>query len=204
MNSASFDNRLQHQPISHANVPNQEGGWHTECIGQHPTAQYKVDELSRYATMYGCNCLVETGLYLGHGSGMPIMSQFREYVVIDIQPANIEQVRRDNPNIVAILGNSEDVLPTLTLNHAPVLFWLDAHGIAQDHGFPRCPILREIEVIAGRWPRSIILIDDICMMGHSLIDSPTVSELNEWVDKFGIWNRETDNCIMRLTPKEQS
>jgi hypothetical protein len=185
------------------------------CIGTHPTAQYKYEELAKYASEYGPRILVETGLYNGHGSGMNIQDRglFDRYIIIDLQKSNCQLAKSRFPLARVFEGDSAEILPLLFKHYtdlldAPTLFWLDAHGIDDDPDFwPACPIEAELNAIAASpiGAQSVILIDDLCMFGphasQPLKTAPGLEQLRELVDGFGLWDREDKDCIMRLTPR---
>lgn len=193
------DNPAQHQPI--ANVRQHLPSLRGSCIGQHPTAQYKVDLLQHYVNS-GWDRLCETGLYNGHGSGMNVKG-LTSYVVIDFQEANCEIARQNNPYAIVICGDSAVELPKLLTPGAwynkGLLFWLDAHGIPEDEGFPQFPLFTEIMAIADFAPRSVVLIDDLCMM-PGMLGSPPLDVIERFIDDLGIWDRTNRDCIMRLEP----
>lgn len=181
-------------------------------IGTHPTAQYKVDLLASYGEGHQLRTLVETGLYNGHGSGMPVQDRFWRYVVIDWQQPNVDKARTENPNAEVYCGDSARILPLLLADGSivePCLFWLDAHGITEDPpDWPICPLFREIAAIAAHYVpgrrEHTVLIDDLCMFGPTdwwaLKDAPSREELRRFVDALGVWKREEEDCIMRLVP----
>ncbi len=181
------------------------------CIGQHPSAEVKVDQLYIYAHAYGLKTLVETGLYLGYGSGMypDLQAWFDRYIVIDCQISNVQQARANFPAATIMYGDSGKLLPIVADGlREPALFWLDAHGIPEDFGegseFGPFPLLKELEAVARSPLPHVVLIDDLCMFGRdswmALVGSPELEELRAFVDGLGVWKREERDCMMRLTP----
>lgn len=192
-------NVRQHMPSAQCN----------DCIGQHPTAQYKVDLLARLAMENGCRQLVETGLYAGHGSGMAIQGLFDHYTIIDFQEDNCRTAKRNNPDAEVICEDSAIALPLLleTFPHKPTLFWLDAHGVPGDEGFPGFPLLTELESVAEfmlgnghsvNFIQCVVAIDDLCFMG-GMLGSPPLNVLRDFVRRQNCWHIKEDNCIMELT-----
>ena len=193
--SAPEVNTAQHMPSAQVN----------DCIGTHPSAQYKVELLSRLAQENGCKQLVETGLYSGHGSGMAIQGGFNHYAVIDFQPENCRIARQNNPDALVICDDSAIALPRLLKDYPrkPTLFWLDAHGVPGDVGFPGFPLITELEAIAefmydgSEWTQCVVAIDDLCFMG-GMLGSPPLSVLRDFVNRQNCWHVSEANCIMTL------
>lgn len=162
--------------------------------------------LREYVGRYRCPTLIETGLYNGAGSGMPIKAAgvVSRYIAIDWQRENVEHAR--GLGFEAYCGDSAEVLASLLTEHldieSPALFWLDAHALDEGEGSPQvCPLLGELDaIIASRYARSsVVLIDDLWGMG-SLHGWPTMDELRERVDAAGCWDRDEAGGVMRLTP----
>lgn len=169
----------------------------------HPSAEDKLLALADYRDRYGLKTMVETGLYLGRGSGMSL--NFPRYIVIDQDQSNCDSARA--AGFDARCGDSGDLLPgVLAELDGPALIWLDAHGVADDFpGFPDFPLFRELVAIADDPYAHVVLIDDIEMMkGGSespLVGASTLTELQVTVDRYGLWDREETDEIMRLTPR---
>ena len=173
----------------------------------HPGPDEKLVVLADYRDRYGLKTMVETGLYLGRGSGMSL--NFPRYIVIDHQQSNCDSAQADGFDTRC--GDSGDLLPgVLAELDGPALIWLDAHGVDDDFpGFPDFPLFRELAAIAiCAGPNSsdhVVLIDDIEMMKGGaespLAGSSTLTELRTVVDNYGLWDREETDEIMRLTPR---
>jgi hypothetical protein len=164
-------------------------------------AAYDKSGLLRdYVARYAACSLVETGLYQGHGSGMDVPGV--DYLAIDWQPENVDAAR--GAGYRAACGDSAVVLADV-IGHvaAPALFWLDAHAISDDEGSPTvCPLMGELAAIIG-WEHagsSVVLIDDLWGMG-TIRGWPTLDELREAADAPGLWDRDEEMGVMRLTPR---
>lgn len=171
-------------------------------LGRHLTAQDKVELLDSYGRRHGLRTLVETGLYLGAGSGMRC-SAFQRYIAVDCQPENVRLAKE--AGFDARLGDSAALLPGILRElDEPALFWLDAHGIREDpEEWPDFPTLRELELLADDpWPH-VVLVDDLWMFVPDpplLRGAPSLRQLWAYVDGFGRWRREDADEVMRLTP----
>ena len=113
---------------------------------------------------YGIGCFVETGTYLGDGSGFAA-SVFPRVVTIEIkreyQQQAIAKLAGLN-NIEFLLGDSSSILPGVVSSlQGTTFFWLDGHAGA---GFfadeDNCPVLAELEAIGTSPYPHVILIDD--------------------------------------------
>ena len=177
----------------------------------HATAQDKYDALLQHARDYRLRTIVETGLYLGGGTGGQLWTDHRgelfdRYVVVDFQPDNIRKAKMNYPGAEAFCGDSGVVLPLLLMVgylRAPALFWLDAHGIPDDENFPDFPTVREIEAIV-RWPwarRSVVLVDDMDMMDGQNLVGPHAQAFRDQVAAVSVWGMAEPDSIMRLTPR---
>lgn len=177
----------------------------------HATAQDKYDALHHYAREYGLRTLVETGYYVGGGTGGQLWNDMHgalldRYIGIDFQPDNIRKARDNYPGAELYCGDSGIVLPLLLEAGrlgTPCLFWLDAHGIPDDAGFPDFPTTLEIEAIA-RWPHareSVILVDDMDMMDGQNLVGPLAQQFRDSVATVSVWQMSEPDSIMRLTPR---
>lgn len=171
----------------------------------------KVLLLAEYLDAWGLRTLVETGLYLGGGSGFGVLDRLERYVVIDAQMDNCRDASRHLADLGAWTplwgvhcGDSARVLPAqLPLLDGPALFWLDAHAISADEGLPGFPLVRELEAVAS-WehgPRSVVLVDDLRMMDGGLDGSPGLDWIRGYADSCELWDRAERDDVMRLTPR---
>lgn len=182
----------------------------------HASAQDKYVALLHYAREYGLRTLVETGLYVGGGTGGQLWNDFHgelfdRYIVVDFQADNIRKAVVNYPGAEGYCGDSGVVLPLLLEAgkiDEPTLFWLDAHGIPDDAGFPDFPTTIEIEAIA-KWKHassSVILVDDMDMMDGSSLVGPLAQQFRDDVVTVGggLWQVAEPDSIMRLTPVAKS
>jgi hypothetical protein len=127
---------------------------------------------------YGIDCpriLVETGTYLGHGIE-EALGHFGEIHSIELVEQFADRAAETfsaDSEVTIHCGDSAEELTKLSAHlNEPVLFYLDAHysggptayGKAEDKG---CPVLRELEVLARRPEKDVVIIDDISLMGNS-------------------------------------
>lgn len=105
-------------------------------------------------------------------------------------------------NVEYRIGSSEDILPSIvdelkelkgTKNRQWVFFWLDAHysgDTKNESGFPECPLLSEIEIIAKYGEDALIFIDDARLFfGHP----PHPNNPSEWPTIQQIFESLTKN-----------
>jgi hypothetical protein len=180
----------------------------------HATALDKYGALVSYAKDYGLRTLVETGLYVGGGTGGQIWNDhgaelLDRYIVIDVQPSNCRLGAANYPGAEVYCGDSGDVLPLLLAAgriDTPCLFWLDAHGIPDElDTIADFPTIKEVEAIAA-WPhgaQSVLLVDDMDMMDGSSLVGPLAQQFRDAVATAGgeLWERSEPDSIMRLVPK---
>ena len=134
-------------------------------------------DLSRYASTYGLNVLVETGTFRGHGVEAALSAGFERIISIEIIDQyfneNVERFK-DRPNVEILKGHSANVLGQVAgCIEGDVLFWLDAHFPGADGGLAgfnaepdesvRCPLEKELEAIRLHRPdrNDVFLIDDL-------------------------------------------
>jgi hypothetical protein len=179
--------------------------------------QQKTELLRSYGIAYELRILVETGLWNGHGSGMPIARGFDRYVAVDAQQANWQRAK--DAGFEAHFGSSAIVLPYLLgrranmmrepaerLDRNPALFWLDAHYVVEGDDFLAAnpsPLLAELRAIL-EWPhapRSVVLVDDVRMLGAP--GWPTRDEIAATLDTFGDnpWEAREVDDVLRLVPQ---
>jgi len=121
-----------------------------------------------------------------------------EYAVIDIDPKQV--LAASAKGFDAWLGDSAERLPDiLRMLSDPVLFWLDAHLVAEASEINSSSLMGELDAILG-WPharQSVVLIDDLRMMGRE--GWPTIEHVR--VKVGNVWVREEKDDMMRLTPR---
>jgi len=163
------------------------------------TAQGKHELIHETALSY--DVMIETGLYLGAGSGYGAAER---YVVIDVSEENCARAREQYAGAEVWQGDSALVLPlVLRLVDEPACFWLDAHLVVEydseemvrEHPIP---LLGELEAIRA-WehgPASTILIDDERLFGS--FGWPSRGDVLALCD---LWDVDDAEDILRLTPK---
>jgi hypothetical protein len=124
----------------------------------------------------GIDCpriLVETGTYLGHGieQGLGHFDEIHSIELVEQFANRAAETFAAHSEVTIHWGDSaEKVLELSPHLNEPVLFYLDAHysggstayGRTEDEG---CPVLRELEVLARRPEKDVVIIDDISLMG---------------------------------------
>lgn len=151
-----------------------------------PPHLYKQKLLSRYASRYRLNTLVETGTY--HGDMIfALRKRFQTILSIELGSELCEQARqrlREYTHVSIIQGDSAKVLPNILDDlKCPALFWLDGHysaGITA-LGAKETPISAELDAILQH-PLSghVILIDDARNFDGTH-DYPTLDALRQSV-----------------------
>lgn len=107
---------------------------------------------------------IETGTYRGAGT-VVLASVFPEVVTIELDEGlhrRAAQRFAQRPRITTRQGSSGTELQSLVDAARPTLYWLDAHwsGGVTGGRHDECPLLSELESIAGGHPDDCILIDD--------------------------------------------
>jgi hypothetical protein len=116
---------------------------------------------------------VETGTADGDGTAFASGFGFETLTTIEIMPALAANARSRfsaDPRVLVLEGDTSEVLEEVCRNtDGPALFWLDAHFPGAHHGADyaavenvatRLPLEREIEAIAKRRQRDVVIIDD--------------------------------------------
>jgi hypothetical protein len=120
--------------------------------------------VSALATQGGLRRAVETGTYRGR-TARSLATIFPEVVTIELSAElhrEAAEALRDTPAVQALPGHSAQVLRDVRDATKPSLFFLDGHwsGGATAGADDECPVLEEIEVIAGGHPGDCLVIDD--------------------------------------------
>jgi hypothetical protein len=152
---------------------------------------------------------VETGTFMGETTRF--LSEHAS-MVYSLEPeptlfSNAAAAFKGNDNVEIINDISERAFPYLLPKiHGDVNFWLDGHYSAgATHRGPNdTPIVAELEAISSnlrRWPRIVILIDDIRLFTgkvHVYGAYPTLDFLVDWSRANGLsWHIEHDIFIAR-------
>jgi hypothetical protein len=131
----------------------------------------------------GLTRAIETGTYRGGGTRR-LASIFPRVITVEIS----EELARaaaeslaDRPGIEVRQGTSRDVLPTIVDPTEPTLYWLDGHwsGGVTGGKEDECPVLAELEGIAGGHPDDVVLIDDARLF---LAPPPAPHDPTQWPD----------------------
>jgi hypothetical protein len=108
-------------------------------------------EVVETGTDHGC-----TTAYLHATAGVPVHS-----FEIDVRRHAFASTRlRRTPDAHLHLEDSRTGLATLAPSDGPTFFYLDAHADDVD-----LPLLHEVDLALGRWPRAIVMIDDFAVPG---------------------------------------
>lgn len=147
---------------------------------------------------------VETGTYRGDTTAMLAQLAAR---VISLEPepvlfARAQQRFRHTANVEILNATSEAALPAVLAGLAgSVCFWLDGHfsGGVTHRGPNDTPVLHELAAIEAnlpRWPRALILVDDVRLFTgrvHAYGPYPPLRELVDWAERLGLrWHVEHD------------
>lgn len=159
----------------------------------------KAALITNYFRRYRPAYVIETGLWAGNGSCFGLKDE-ATVMAIDAQTENV--VSALAKGIRAFVGNSAEILPAVLVDvEGPALFWLDAHWMGFE-GEPdeSCPLMAELAAIVAwpHWERSVVLIDDMRMIGEP--GWPTRAELETFLRGYG-WHIEEDLDVLRLTPE---
>lgn len=118
--------------------------------------------IAEYISTNKATNFVETGTY--KGASLEWASQtFNNVSTIEINKQFLDDAKINftQPNIKFHLGDSRDVLQSLSINES-TLFWLDAHsGGGNFADFDDCPLLSELEYIMSLKDKQYIIIDDV-------------------------------------------
>jgi hypothetical protein len=159
-----------------------------------------------YARKYNCDCLVETGTFLGD-MVEAMLPYFKNIYSIELDPSLYRRakVRFAKKDQVKLLQGDSGILLASVIPRIPknTIFWLDGHysGGVTAKAFIETPIMQELhslEISQGRY--FVILIDDARMfVGRD--GYPTIAELWDYVAQVGTHAIEVRDDIIRLTPR---
>ena len=142
---------------------------------------------------------VETGLYNGRGSCYQFLGRAR-VVCLDVSLEQCEMARQ--AGCEALAGDSRVTLPRLLRAlDEPAFFWLDAHAVVEAEEENDSPLYQELEAILA-WrhaPRSVLLVDDVRMMGR--VGWPSIADVGWLVrERAPFWRATVQADILRLLP----
>jgi hypothetical protein len=147
----------------------------------------------------GLRRAVETGTYLGD-TARALSTVFPAVVTIELSTALYRAAAvalADVPTIRAVHGHSALMLRDLRDPEVPTLFFLDGHwsGGATAGVDDECPVLEELEALAGGHPDDCLIIDDARLFAsappppHNPVTWPTLVEVfdairGHWPEHF--------------------
>lgn len=169
-----------------------------------PPHLVKQKIVRKYARLFHCGVLIETGTYLGD-MVHAMRRDFKEIHSIELSVDLFEKAKRrfaSHSHIHLYNGNSGDILQAiLRESHEPCLFWLDAHysaGITAK-GDRDTPIEEELKHIFEHEcaDRHVILIDDARTFDGRK-DYPTVQTVETKAGKAGYHSFSVADDIIRI------
>ncbi|MEA2467123.1 MAG: hypothetical protein QOJ57_1249 [Thermoleophilaceae bacterium] len=139
-------------------------------------AQQLRDEL-------GLRRAIETGTFRGGGARL-LGTMFPEVVSIELSEelaTAAQQTLADVQHVRIVQGDSRQWLPRLADRNVPTLYFLDGHwsGGPTAGEQTECPVLGELEAIAGGHPDDCVFIDDARLFTAS---PPPPHDPEEWPD----------------------
>jgi hypothetical protein len=179
--------------------------WELQGCPIPPPHNAKQRIIEKYANLYGCETLIETGTYLGD----TVFSQkenFKRIISIELAKKLYRSAARrfkKYPHIEIFFGNSGDLLFKIMPGiKTRALLWLDGHysGGITAKGKTESPVFKELDaVFANNKLLHVILIDDARLfIGQR--DYPPIKELEEFVkSKNPEYNIKIDTDIIILT-----
>ena len=154
-----------------------------------PPYTVKREKIIKIAKEYNCKIFIETGTYLG-ATTYEMMQYFKKLYSIELSTQLYEMAVskfRKYSKVNILKGDSSYLMNDLVKNiDDTTLFWLDGHysGGITARGESDCPIFKELEAIFTTKEKYVIMIDDARCFGNlHEPDYPTISELNEFVQK---------------------
>jgi len=151
-----------------------------------PPDVVKQSIVKKYAGIYDCTTLVETGTFLGE-MVHAVCNDFEKIYSIELSRKLYRRARKKFSKLehIRILqGNSGELMAEVVKKlESRTIFWLDAHysGGITAKGEKETPILEELDAILNMpGQESVILIDDVrYFVGEN--DYPTIPELKKFV-----------------------
>ena len=155
-------------------------------IPSHP-AEFKMMSIIKYAKLYNCEILIETGTYFGDTSFF-CKDYFKQVYTIELSEHlfNLALKRFENyDNVYPLQGDSSIILPTILKEiNQKTLFWLDAHYCLDNftaQGDKDTPIIEELNLILEHSIKDhVILIDDARVFGYWK-DYPSINYIKEYI-----------------------
>ncbi len=180
--------------------------WESDGCPVPPPHSAKQKIIEKYARLFSCRVLIETGTYLGD----TIFSQKNNFdTIISIELSNrlfsaAKSRFRKYAHIKVLHGNSGDILPRIMPGiNIRSLLWLDGHyssGLTA-RGETESPVFRELEAIFRNNDfLHIVLIDDARLFIGKR-DYPAMNELIGFVNqKSHNYKLTIESDIIILTP----
>jgi hypothetical protein len=153
-----------------------------------PPHLYKQKLLTRYASNYRLETLVETGTYLGDMI-YALRHRFKTIISIELSTELCERAQqrlREFPHVSIIQGDSSRVLPEILEDlKVPTLFWLDGHYSAGNTalGDRETPVSAEVAAILNHPVRGHVVLLDDARNFDGTHDYPTLTVLSDYVHK---------------------
>jgi hypothetical protein len=136
----------------------------------------------RLAALRGIDALVETGTFTGRTTRWAAAHFATVFTIERCERLHLahRDALRALPGVKALGGDSREVLPGILAELAdrPAVFWLDGHwsGEGTAGQGDECPVLGELELLAGR-EGDLILIDDARFF---LCTAPLPHDASQW------------------------
>lgn len=128
---------------------------------------------------------IETGTYMGATTALALRCGFERVLTVELSDHwrdLYQTLFGDDDRVELFAGSSTDRLPQMLAKvDAPATFWLDAHyypGSPSARGDKYCPLLEELDLIAGHWIKThTLLIDDVRCFGKEFGPEVTVEQV---------------------------
>jgi hypothetical protein len=160
--------------------------WEASGCPVPPPHSAKQKVIEKYAKLYSCRTLIETGTYLGD----TIYSQkdnFSQIISIELSPRFYKGAItrfKNYPHVRVCFGDSGELLSDIMSGiKSRSLLWLDGHfsGGLTARGETESPVFRELEAIfKNNDTLHVILIDDARLFIGKR-DYPTMDELEAYI-----------------------